>query len=781
MGTETMNTSSVNSNSDSTILAVPKLRDDGSNWSDYYPRIQNAMGAKGLWRHVLGTATAPVPYVVSQGKPILSDGKTPATEDQIEAKESKIIEFEKREYLSRHILLSTTSTRLGAKIKDLSTAEAMWKVVTDDATQKSTLYLLDAEDQLTSMKLADDEDPKTHLSELKQHFSLMLQRRDNLIKIGSTMSESRFNIVIMSSLPASYRPTLQTITASERMSKLSGFQSNAMKADDLIAFIIEEAQHRVINDERTKSAESALAARTKGAGKSKEGQDNSISDVKCDNCKKPGHTKEQCYSKGGDKEGQGPRQRKKAKESETAVVAANDEEGELFTFTCMLDHAAVAEELEMTKSRLGRECIDRRASNNYRPDRTKFTNYNSIQCQRTPARALNSKPPYETSKKIKPNLTASGIQEFGDAPYIKDLNARKLDARTTTRWFAGYDSESKGYTIYWPNKRSVSVERNVVFNPNDVNSTDDVAVIRGEAQSEGEKEKVIQTSPKGIGDVEKPVQEPENKPSQLKSTQDDDPVITPTTEPSTNIPTEDANPESDLVTPDDEEPSNQEYSRGKRTRRPKRGRPRGTTHTEFADQETAVAAIDSAFRVTINLANHDLRVKQATGVRDRQPIGVQPSEKQLGDSIINIHSVKKIQTGERTSTVFLTFKRVQTTGETLEALNDTETADRNTLVLSYTRRRRNKSVSNSNTNDYLQGSSGFSNRKRRRFVKGAWLEKRAVSVDNDEDSRRSKWNTYRLSRMLPTSGIFTKSLARSGHQELMAKLELRRREEKGVG
>src|SRR5271155_3982897 len=326
MGPETtMNPQNISSSSDSTMLAVPKLRDDGSNWSDYYPRIQNAMGAKGLWRHVLGTATVPVPYVVSQGKPMLSDGKTPATEDQLEAKESKIIEFEKWEYLSQHILLFTTSTCLGAKIKDLSTVEAMWKVVTDDATSKSTLYLLDSEDQLTSRKLADDEDPKTHLSKLKQHFQLMLQCRDNLIKIGSTISESRFNIIIMSSLPGSYRPTLQTITASERVSKLSGGQSNVMKSDGLISFIIEEAQHRVINDEQTKYAESALAAWTKGAGKSKEkGQENRKSDVKCDNCHKEGHSKEDCYSKCSGKEGQGPRQRKKAKESETAVVGSSE-------------------------------------------------------------------------------------------------------------------------------------------------------------------------------------------------------------------------------------------------------------------------------------------------------------------------------------------------------------------------------------------------------------------------------------------------------------------------
>src|SRR6202040_839207 len=56
--------------------------------------------------------------------------------------------------------------------------------------------------------------------------------------------------------------------------------------------------------------------------------------------------------------------------------------------------------------------------------------------------------------------------------------------------FVGYDSESKGYRIYWPTKWSVSVERNVVFNDADIN-TDTTTVIPGEL-SEGEKEKIIQ-------------------------------------------------------------------------------------------------------------------------------------------------------------------------------------------------------------------------------------------------------------------------------------------------
>src|SRR5271154_743150 len=322
-----MSNLSLNSNSDSTVLQVPKLRDDGSNWSDYRPRIQKAMGSKGLWRHVEGKTVAPKPYDILNGLYVLADLKTPAMEEQVEQRESKITEYEKREYLAQHIILSTTSTRLGAKIKDLTSAKDMWTIVEADATTKSTLYLIDAEDQLAKMKLAETEDPKTHLSELQKHFETMVQRRDNLIKMGSSMSDTRFNTLIMSSLPESYRPTLQTIMAAERASKLSG-QSQQMKSDDLISFITEEAQHRLINDERNKIAETALAAHTKKGGKRK-GQSknsktgNSDSKVTCDNCKKKGHTGPDCWGKGGGKEGQGPKQNKKDK-PKTAIVAADE-------------------------------------------------------------------------------------------------------------------------------------------------------------------------------------------------------------------------------------------------------------------------------------------------------------------------------------------------------------------------------------------------------------------------------------------------------------------------
>ena len=84
-----------------------------------------------------------------------------------------------------------------------------------------------------------------------------------------------------------------------------------MKPDDLITFIMEEAQHCVINDKRTKNVESALAALGKkqrtGKHRSNKGKEKSTPSAICKNCKNAGHAKANCWAKGGGKEGQGPR------------------------------------------------------------------------------------------------------------------------------------------------------------------------------------------------------------------------------------------------------------------------------------------------------------------------------------------------------------------------------------------------------------------------------------------------------------------------------------------
>ena len=93
------------------------------------------------------------------------------------------------------------------------------------------------------------------------------------------------------------------LTMNKQASKLSGLQS--IKADDLIAFILKETQHHVVNNECSKDTESTLAACTKKSEKPKKKEKNKAqSDITCKNCKRTRPRTFNCYQKGGGKEGQ---------------------------------------------------------------------------------------------------------------------------------------------------------------------------------------------------------------------------------------------------------------------------------------------------------------------------------------------------------------------------------------------------------------------------------------------------------------------------------------------
>ena len=100
--------------------------------------------------------------------------------------------------------------------------------------------------------------------------------------------------------------------------------------------------------------------------------------------------------------------------------------------------------------------------------------------------------------------------------------------------------ESKGYRIYWPTKKTISVERNVVFNENDITSSNDSVTIPGDALAEGERDKIIQSpnpaplSVKLVDELEldhKPeaTEEPEKVPflSESPTTEEQAPELSP--------------------------------------------------------------------------------------------------------------------------------------------------------------------------------------------------------------------------------------------------------------
>ena len=84
-----------------------------------------------------------------------------------------------------------------------------------------------------------------------------------------------------------------------------------------------------------------------------------------------------------------------------------------------------------------------------------------------------------------------------------------------------YGNVTKGYRIYCPTKRSISVERNIVFNENDVTSAENITLTSGDISVVGERDKDIQSIPKSSESVED-LDTLEENGSQQKQEEDED-------------------------------------------------------------------------------------------------------------------------------------------------------------------------------------------------------------------------------------------------------------------
>jgi hypothetical protein len=209
--------------SSSAPLVIPKLYDDGSNWADYELRAKRAMGSKGLLVHLEGCVNPPTPFGIINGIAMFVVN-IPVTEDQIEAKEKKIQDFEQKEYLAQYFILSLTSPHLSQKLLNLATAGGMWDAVKHNATTKSSLHLVNILNQLRMMKCALSADPKTHLAEVKAHFKRMTEHHEFLHVTKAPVTNSIYTTIIISSMPNTYHPTIQTV---ETTMKVTGKKSLA--------------------------------------------------------------------------------------------------------------------------------------------------------------------------------------------------------------------------------------------------------------------------------------------------------------------------------------------------------------------------------------------------------------------------------------------------------------------------------------------------------------------------------------------------------------------------
>jgi hypothetical protein len=81
---------------------------------------------------------------------------------------------------------------------------------------------------------------------------------------------------------------------------------------------------------------------------------------------------------------------------------------------------------------------------------------------RSPAKALDGMTPYEALYGKKPDL--KGVREWGSTCWITKKTLKIGERAEEGRWI-GLNDSSKGHRIYWPTRRTITVEYNVKFMP----------------------------------------------------------------------------------------------------------------------------------------------------------------------------------------------------------------------------------------------------------------------------------------------------------------------------
>jgi hypothetical protein len=103
--------------------------------------------------------------------------------------------------------------------------------------------------------------------------------------------------------------------------------------------------------------------------------------------------------------------------------------------------------------------------------------YTAWMKNRTPTCTLMNKTPHEMVTGLKPDLR--NAHTWGSHGFIRVEGRSKLEPQADTTHFVGHNGQSKGYRMYWPSKRTVSIEQNVQW------------VKDGPAQFEGEIHTVV--------------------------------------------------------------------------------------------------------------------------------------------------------------------------------------------------------------------------------------------------------------------------------------------------
>lgn len=187
--------------------------------------------------------------------------------------------------------------------------------------------------RMHALRTEDGNDPRPMLNELQRLHA-------EYATAGGLLDDAGHKVLILKCLPLSYRGVVRTILSSAHLiasatrstsssTTPSSTTSPTTSGSGISPNALIKQIYAIARDEFALSSpdpadDSALVE---------------VGNAKCSNCGRGGHTKPNCWSRGGGKEGQGPRSKARrervkpdANESANTAAVVPDSDGEIFTF-----------------------------------------------------------------------------------------------------------------------------------------------------------------------------------------------------------------------------------------------------------------------------------------------------------------------------------------------------------------------------------------------------------------------------------------------------------------
>src|SRR3984885_491352 len=251
------------------FLRVEKLKPD--NWNDWKSVITSLLEMNNLDAYITSDAAPPTP----------GDPAAP-TEDEKNA----MTKWRTEDKLCFGLIKISVSADEQVHTTGTDTSAALWKSLCDVKEPKGMLGALAARRRL--FRLVAEEG-----TSMADHITTFRKLQNECTKMNVSVPDADLALLLITSLSDSWDSFIASFFGSNYAAS-----KTTISLSTLITTLCEEDERRRTKANATESAQRAV-------GKS------SRPKPICTNCKKSGHSKENCYAKGGGKEGQAPWNKKK--------------------------------------------------------------------------------------------------------------------------------------------------------------------------------------------------------------------------------------------------------------------------------------------------------------------------------------------------------------------------------------------------------------------------------------------------------------------------------------